>query len=211
MSNQDRPSRPAAVSGGPMSRAEEDPKRVDEVIQAAEARREAIKAYLKGIEESEATQPARLAEARRQAARAMQECLASESETWDATIVAIPTMDAETGEMTGLFGLPTIDGTELWGARLACDLLGCAANEDQVDAIMNEYFGTIREPGHMFLVCAAALTTIATYVVPQMLDDIEQYGSNYDARVLLADAARNAWAMRAADARDVWDSMQQPP
>jgi hypothetical protein len=29
-----------------------------------------------------------------------------------------------------------------------------------------------------------------------LLDDIEKHGSNYDARVFLADAARNAWATR---------------
>jgi hypothetical protein len=195
-----------------MTQADEDPlDKIEEEVRGAARHVEQARELVAHIEAARAAQPELLAQVRKQAATARQECLATESETWDATMTAIPTVDPETGEMTGLFGLPAVDIKELWGARMAFDLLGCAANEDQVDAIMNEYFGTIREPGHMFLVCAAALTTIATYVVPQMLDDIEQHGSNYDARVLLADAARNAWAMRAADARDVWDSMQEPP
>ena len=40
------------------------------------------------------------------------------------------------------------------------------------------------------------------YVVPTMLDDLEQHGSDYEARVRLADAARNAWAARINDYRN---------
>ena len=65
---------------------------------------------------------------------------------------------------------------------------------------MNDCFAMIREPGHTFLVCAAALKTIVNHVVPVLLDTYEDKSGDYDTRVRLADAARNAWAARVAGA-----------
>jgi len=159
---------------------------------------------LRRIKRDRDEQPTRLLQAREQAAEARDECLAIEDERWDGTWTAVPIVD-DTGEMNGLYAMPSIDGKELFGTRLAFDLLGCSAADDQVDETMENYFGMVREPAHMFLVCAAALKVIAKHVVPQMLDDLEQHASNYNARVLLADAARNAWTTRVNDVRQGGD------
>jgi purine-cytosine permease-like protein len=57
----------------------------------------------------------------------------------------------------------------------------------------------VKEPDHLFLVAFAALSVIANYVMPQMLEVIK--ASNWDVRVTLAAAARNAWAARVNDIR----------
>jgi hypothetical protein len=95
--------------------------------------------------------------------------------------------------------MPTIDGKELFGTRLAFDLLSCCVDEEQVAQTLRDYLKMIRDPGHMFLVCAAALDTIANHVMPALLDTLEHQASDYEARVRLADAARNAWAARVGD------------
>ena len=49
------------------------------------------------------------------------------------------------------------------------------------------------------------MDTIANYVVPEMLRIIEDKAGNWDLRVTLADAARNAWAARVNDLRHADD------
>jgi hypothetical protein len=65
---------------------------------------------------------------------------------------------------TGMLGLPSIDAKELFGTRLAFDLLGRCDNVDQVADTLSDYFEMIREPEHAFLVAFAALKVIAKYV-----------------------------------------------
>jgi hypothetical protein len=112
---------------------------------------------------------------------------------------ALPTYGPD-GELTGMMALPSIDGKKLFRTRLAFDLLGCCDDEDQVDTLY-DYFSMVKGTGHLFLVAFAALSVVANHVVPQMLEVIEDQASNWDVRVTLADAARNAWAARVKDIR----------
>lgn len=123
-------------------------------------------------------------------------------EPWVDVVTGIPTMDLSTGECNGMFSVPTIEGKELFGTRLAFDLLGCCGDEDQVAEKLREFHKMIRDPAHLVVVFAAALDTIASYVVPELLDSYERKASDYQVRVGLAEAARRAWAARTADLRD---------
>jgi hypothetical protein len=147
-------------------------------------------------DEGKRTQPARLVQARAQADDERIKALVAEP--WVDVVTVVPTVNRD-GDSTGMLPMPTMVGKEIFGTRLAFDLLAHCDNEARVDQIMNDTFAMIREPGHMFLVCAAALETIANHVVPTLLDTLENQASNFDARVRLADAARNAWAARVAD------------
>lgn len=168
----------------------------DEIVSAglAEARR-----VLDRLEKARDEQPSRLTEAREQAERARVAAIAAEP--WSAVMTGLPTYSAD-GELAGMLPMPTIESKELFGTRLAFDLLGCCANEAQVEETLNEYFSMVKEPDHLFLVAFAALDTIANHVMPALLDTLELQASDYDSRVRLADAARNAWAARANDLDD---------
>jgi hypothetical protein len=174
----------AAAGGDAMI---DDLDRPDEEMQASTA---AIRKAVAAMEHAQATQPQRPAEASARANAAREECLASES--WDDAWTVVPTTDLD-GGINGVLCMPSIDAKEIWGTRLAFDLLRSAGRDDQADETLNDYFVMVGEPGHMFLVCAAALKVIAKFVVPEMLDEIEQRGGNWDDRVLLAEAAENAW------------------
>lgn len=162
-----------------------------------------IRAHLAELETSRVSRPGRLAEARSHADDERIKALAAEP--WAAIVTCIPTVDLETGEDNGVFSMPTIDGKALFGTRLAFDLLGCCTDESQLAEKLREYYRIIVEPEHMFLVCAAALDTIANHAFPALLDVFEHLAGDYEARVRLADAARNAWAARAADPGDTED------
>lgn len=130
---------------------------------AAAARR-----ALADVEESQRTQPERLAEARDRADDERIKALTQEP--WADVVIGIPSVD-----LRGVLVLPTIAGKELFGARLAFDLLGGCADEEQVTEKLTEYYEMIGEPAHMFLVCAAALDTIANHVVPVLLDGLHPH------------------------------------
>ncbi|MEZ0385238.1 hypothetical protein [Mycobacterium sp. pW045] len=138
-------------------------------------------------------QSERLAEARARAEAEKRKTLAAEP--WSAVVTAVPTVGTG-GELTGILSMPVVDAKELFGGRLAYDLLGCCDGEDQVRRMLVEYFAMIREPEHAFLVAFTALKVIASYAVPVMLDSLECHGGDYESRVRLADAALNAWATR---------------
>jgi hypothetical protein len=166
----------------------------DDIASAAEQTRE----WLQHGQQSRDEQPTRLAQARTQAETERKGALAAEP--WDELLSAVPTYGPD-GELTGMLALPSIDGKELFGTRLAFDLLGCCDDEDQVADTVDGYFSMVKEPDHLFLVAFAALKVIANHVMPQMLEVIEDQASNWDVRVTLADAARNAWAGRVNDIR----------
>ena len=137
-------------------------------------------------------------QARTQAETERKDALAAEP--WDEMWSALPGYSSD-GELTGMMALPRIDGKELFGTRLAFDLLGCCDDEDQVADTLRKYYTMVKDPGHTFLVAFAALDTIANHVIPEMLRIIEDQAGNWDVRVTLADAARNAWAARVNDLR----------
>lgn len=123
-------------------------------------------------------------------------------EPWVDVVTGIPTVDITTGECNGMFSVPTIEGNELFGTRLAFDLLGCCGDEEQVAEKLWEFHTMIRDPAHLVVVLTSALDTIASYVVPDLLDSYERTASDYQVRVGLAEAARRAWVARSADLRD---------
>ncbi|MGV9796066.1 hypothetical protein [Gordonia sp. NPDC003422] len=156
--------------------------------QAAEARR-----LIDHIEQSRAEQPARLAEMRAQADS--ERTLARVTEPWAHTVGAIPTVDTN-GQLNGMLGLPSLDAKAVWGARLAFDLVsrGLPAKD-----VISEAFSDIHDVDHLMLVFADACETLAESIVAPLLDMIEHRASDFDTRVRLVDAARNAWSVRCKD------------
>jgi hypothetical protein len=155
-----------------------------------------LRKVIRDIEDAERSQPLRLAEVRAQVEAERQKALASEP--WAELMAGLLTVDRN-DEPTGVLQMPTVEGKELFGTRLAFDLLGRCANEEEVSQKLNEYFSMVKKPDHLLLVAYAALDTIANYVVPALLDIVEHRASDYDSRVWLADAARNAWKARVRD------------
>jgi hypothetical protein len=159
---------------------------------------EQLQKQIDDMREARRTQPTRLLDARACAEYERDKALVEEP--WSSVMTGFPTVDRD-GELTGMLPMPTIEGKELFGTRLAFDLLGCCGNEAQVQETFNDYFSMVREPDHLFLVAFAALDTIANHLMPALLDTLEHQASDYDSRVRLADAARNAWSARVNDLR----------
>jgi hypothetical protein len=137
-----------------------------------------------------------LGKVRGDAETARQEALATEP--WADCWSALPMTDAGTGELTGMMSLPTVDGKELWGARAAFDFLDAGEDREAVQGVLSRYFSALDgNVEHLFFVFSAALCTIAEHVVPAMLDKLENEASDYTSRVLITEAAANAWRTRA--------------
>jgi hypothetical protein len=175
------------------------PEQMDEALSAA---RVILRRRVDELEQAQAAQPARLIEARAKAEAARKQALAEEP--WTDVMTGFPTYTGG-GDLSGMLPMPTIEGKELFGTRLAFDLLGCCEDEAHVKETFDEYFSMVREPDHLFLVAFAALDTIANHVMPALLDTLEHQASDYDSRVRLADAARNAWTARVNDLRGPTD------
>lgn len=159
---------------------------------------EILRRRIEQIERDRGHQPEFLAMAREDAETAREEALAAEP--WADCWKAIPMTDAGTGEMTGMMALPTIEGKELWGARAAFDFLDAGEDREKIEEVLSRYFSALDgNTEHLFFIFSAALCTIAEHVVPAMLDKLEHDASDYRSRVLLADAAANAWRTRAGD------------
>jgi hypothetical protein len=150
------------------------------------------------IDAAQAAHPTRLAKARAAADAARAQALAAEP--WDELWAAVPGYDSQ-GGFAGMLTLPSVDAKELFGARLAYDLLGCAADPTGVRQILTAYYAMIPDPDHLSLVALAALKVIATQVIPKMLEVIEHQAGNWDLSVVLADAEANAWSTRVNDTR----------
>jgi hypothetical protein len=161
---------------------------------ASEAR-----AHLKHIEQSRAYQPARLAKARSDAEEARGWALLEEP--LDGQVQSIASIEG-----TASLALPNITARELWGARLAFDLVDAGDDFEQIDAIVSRLFTAAGgDTGLMMLIMTAALSTTASLIVPQLLDEIEHSGSNFDERVRLAEARAKAWNGRVAELRGPQD------
>jgi hypothetical protein len=170
---------------------------LDPVKRCGAAAREALLRELEVIEESKRSQPQRLVEMRAQAEDERIKALMDEP--WADFVTGIPTVTGDGERTSDAVAMPTIVGKELFGTRLAFDLLAHCGDEERVAEILRTYYKMTGGPRHMFLVCAAALDTIAIHVIPALLDTLEHQASDYDARVRLAEAARNAWAARVVD------------
>lgn len=158
------------------------------------------------IEEARRTQSESLDRARSRVDDERIKALAAEP--WPDAVISIPTTNIGTGECDGMLSMPSVGGTELFGTRLAFDLLGCCGDEEQVADKLREFRRMTGDPAHSLLVYAAALDFIATDLYPAMLDSCEATSGDYDARVRLAKAARRAWSARLADFGDQEEDQQ---
>jgi hypothetical protein len=156
--------------------------------------------FLDRIKQTRDAQPERLAKARAAAEEARGWSLIEEP--WADHVMAIPAHNAE-GERTGnAIALPNLIAKEVWGARLAFDILDCGDDQDRITEVQGRYFKMVEgDTGLAFLLAMSALATIADTVVPQLLDEIETRGSNYDERVRLCEARAKAWSGRVAELR----------
>lgn len=163
-----------------------------------DAATEILRRRIEQIDRDRGHQPEFLAMAREDAEAAREEALAAEP--WADCWTALPMTDADTGELTGMMALPSVNGKELWGARAAFDFLDAGEDREAIEKVLSRYFSALDgNTEHLFFVFSAALCTIAEHVVPAMLDKLENEASDYRSRVLLADAAANAWRTRAGD------------
>lgn len=173
--------------------AEESDRIIAEGLSAVER----MRAQIDAMQRAKAEQPERLAKARSDAEEArgwalIEEDLASQ----------IKTMNSANG--TATLALPNITARELWGARLAFDLLDCGDDYDQIDAVTARLFSAANgDTGITMVIMSAALSTIASVVVPQLLEEIELGASNYDERVRLAEARAKAWNGRVSEIRQM--------
>jgi hypothetical protein len=163
---------------------------LDTIEEASRIATDILRRRIDEIEQARDTQPARLAHAREEAEQARD--WAGIEEPWHQQMTNVESVDGSAS-----LTLPNWIGKEVYGARLAFDILDCSDDIDRQNDVMNRYFTMVNgDAGTAMLLMWAALTTIATAVVPMMLEEIETGASNYDARVLLAEARTNAWSAR---------------
>ncbi|MDX6307027.1 MAG: hypothetical protein QOI06_73 [Nocardioidaceae bacterium] len=159
---------------------------------------------IKLIEEAKASQPQRLAKARDEAEQARDWAMLEEP--WDEQWTAIPGYN-EHGDVTAMLALPNITAKETFSARLTFDMLDSGDDFDKIEDVQSKYFTVVGgDPAHMSLIAMSALSTITTLVVPQMVDELETRASNYDVRVMLAEARHKAWNARVAELRGAQDN-----
>ncbi|MGW0158464.1 hypothetical protein ACWDUN_03980 [Mycobacterium sp. NPDC003323] len=172
------------------------------------------KELLAGIDKARDEQPARLAKARSEADEARGWSLIEEP--WSTLITAIPAHDADGNRTGAALTLPSVTAKELFGARLTFDILDAGlADEaegyehDRVDTVKTRLFNELNgDTGLLFLVTMAALDTIATLVVPQMVEELETHASNYDVRVMLAEARTRSWNGRVTEINKLNDESE---
>lgn len=163
-----------------------------------------MRARVAAIEKARDEQPARLAKARADADVARGWSLIEEP--FEDQVTTITSVD---GNAT--LAMPNVTARELWGARLCFDLLDCGDDYDQIDTVISGLFTSCDgNTGIAMVVMSAALSTIAGLVVPQLLDEIEHSGSNWDERVRLCEARAKAWNGRADELRAIQDDAVRP-
>jgi hypothetical protein len=177
------------------------PEQMDEAVATAQ---QILRRRIEELEHAKAIQPERLAQARTDADEARDWAILEEP--WKSQISAVPTYNSDGNRTGDALTIPNITAKEMWGARLCFDMLDCGDDEDRLDEVRTHYFSTLKgDTGTLFLIFASALETAASLVVPELLDEIEQQGSNYDARVMLAEARAKAWNGRVAELRGPQD------
>ena len=176
----------------------------NEIITAGLRAADQKRARVAAIEKAREEQPARLAKAREDAEVARGWSLIEEP--FEDQVKTIASTDG-----TATLSLPNITARELWGARLCFDLLDCGDDYDQIDTVISRMFSTVNgDTGIAMVIMSAALSTIAGLVVPQLLDEIEHSGSNWDERVRLCEARAKAWNGRANELRAIQDDAVKP-
>jgi hypothetical protein len=169
----------------------------DDDLDRISAAADQARALLAAIETARDTQPERLAKARAEADQAAD--WARIEEPWDTQWSAIPGFNSR-GEVSGMLALPNPTAKELFGSRLCFDLIDCGDDDEKINAVLGQYFSMVGgDTGHAFLLFSSALCTAAQLVIPQLLDEIETRASNYEIRVMLAEARAKAWNGRVSE------------
>ncbi|MCX2934042.1 hypothetical protein ORI20_27620 [Mycobacterium sp. CVI_P3] len=176
----------------------------DRIIAEGLAIANGFRERIAAIEKSREDQPAKLEKARAEADEAREQSLLIEPWTEELSTLRCYRGD---GQPTGtVMHLPNLIAKEMFGARMAFDMLDCSDDStgERIEEVRNRYFALLGgDTGNLFLVAFAALDTIATIVVPQLLDAIEQQASNWDTRVMLAEARAKSWRGRIAEHRGI--------
>lgn len=185
---------------------------LDALAEESESILEQAHAILNRIKQSREGQPQRVAKARSEADEARGWSLIEEP--WETLITALPAHDAEGNRTGNALVLPSIIAKELFAARLAFDMLDAGldaeTDPDKIDDVKQRYFELLNgDTGLLFLVCMAAIDTIATVVVPQMVDELETQASNYDVRVMLAEARTKSWNGRVSEIRETSEELKE--
>jgi hypothetical protein len=179
-----------------MNETDLTPEQMDEALESA---RDILRRRVDELDHAKAVQPERLAKARSDADEARGWALLEEP--LDGQVNSVTSVEG-----TASLTIPNMVAKELWGARLAFDLLDCGDDFDQIDAVISRLFTAAGgDTGLMMLIMSAALSTTASLIVPQLLDEIEHSGSNFDERVRLAEARAKAWNGRVAELRGPQD------
>ncbi|MGV0699969.1 hypothetical protein [Mycolicibacter sinensis] len=167
----------------------------DRIIAEGLSANERLGAMIATIKQARDTQPERLAKARAEAETAADWSRIEEPFSEHVTALRAHTRNGD--PTSTAIALPSMQAKVMYGVRLAFDALDCGDDADRLDKVKNDVFTMVGgDTGLAFLIFAEALETIASLVVPQLLDDLEQHGSNYDARVMLAEARVKAWSDR---------------
>lgn len=166
----------------------------------APARRKGIRQPNPIVEPVRDEQPRLVAQARAQAEKARRQ--ATLEEPWYSVLDAVPAYNAD-GHRTGhAVAMPSAAAKELWGARMAFDLLDAGDDDDLISDIQTRYYRELGgDTGCLHLVAFSALRAVAAGVVPQLLEDLEENASNHDGRVRIAEGRTKAWNARVADLR----------
>lgn len=164
----------------------------DRIIAEGQTAVERAQAMITAIKQSRESQPERLAKARAEA-----ETAADWSQIEEPFAQHVTALRTDGDPLSSTIALPSMQAKCMYGVRLAFDALDAGEDSDRLDKVKSDLFTMVDgDTGLAFLIFAEALDTIASLVVPQLLTDLEQHGSNYDARVTLAEARVKAWADR---------------
>lgn len=190
---------------GDEDRRSENQAQHDADLELIESGAAAARKLLADLERARDEQPAILAKMRDEAEEERDRCRVEEP--WMDTVGAIPSYVDNDGvaELHGMMSMPSIAGKEVWGCRLAFDV---ASSARPANDVVCEYFSDIADTDHLMLVFAAAIDTLADHVIKPMLEVVERKGGDYEMRVRLADAARNAWATRITSMSEMPDTNQ---
>jgi hypothetical protein len=172
---------------------------LDDMDRAVETATQILRRRIDEMEAAKTSQPDRLVKARSDAEEARGWALLEE--TLDGQIKSLTSVDGDAS-----LSLPNMLARELWGARLAFDLLDCGDDFDEIDAVIGRLFTAAGgDPGVTMVIMSAALSTTAALIVPQLLEEIETRGSNWDERVRLCEARAKAWRGRVSELRGAQD------
>lgn len=126
--------------------------------------------------------------------KARQEALAAEP--WTDFVKAIPAYDRD-GAVAGMMSSPTIDAKELYGSRLAFDLVNCDGDVDRILETLSRNFVMVGgNTSHAFVVLSAALVTFAETIVELLVALLEEVPPTSGIRIKLAEFALHAWTTR---------------